>query len=191
MTKKLFLVVAAILPLLFVAATISNVYATEKSDFFNEDGYILGHSKRPAINEDFDPDESCLFDAFQLKCITGANQQCPRPQFGNNEDYTCFPLTLVDGDWKWVCPQDYHTIEDDETGQCYPNEEDKREEGCPEWAVFEEAKGGRDLSDSCVEYKIQCEYNEDHVLCNGQERSDGIKVCDKPEHPGFKYCTKD
>ena len=53
---------------------------------------ISSHSARPPINPDFNPDESCLFDVYQLKCIPGAEQECPRPQFGNNDDSTCFPM---------------------------------------------------------------------------------------------------
>jgi hypothetical protein len=37
----------------------------------------MNKGNRPAINEEFDPDYSCLFDTFQLKCIPGSNQECP------------------------------------------------------------------------------------------------------------------
>ena len=36
-----------------------------ESGFYNEEGYELSQSERPAINPDFDPDESCLFDVYQ------------------------------------------------------------------------------------------------------------------------------
>lgn len=26
-------------------------------------------------------------------------------------------------------------------------------------------------------------------VCNGQARTDGITICDQPEHPGYKYCN--
>ena len=42
-----------------------------------------------------------------------------------------------------------------------------------------------------MEYKLDCDLNEDHPLCNGVERSDGIKVCDEPDHPGYKFCNTD
>ena len=29
------------------------------------------------------------------------------------------------------------------------------------------------------------------LLCNGQERSDGILVCDQPDHPGYKFSKAD
>jgi hypothetical protein len=41
---------------------------------------------------------SHLFDVFQLKCIPGSTQECPEPQFGRNDDETCFPKTLVNGE---------------------------------------------------------------------------------------------
>jgi hypothetical protein len=59
---------------------------------------------------------------FQLKCIPGSQQDCHDVGFGNNDDYTCFP---VDENGYLDCPEGYHSR--DETGQCYPNEK-----GC-EW----------------------------------------------------------
>jgi len=66
------------------------------------------------------PDQSCLFDAYQLKGIPGSGQECPE-DFGTNEDGTCFSPTLINGNWEWECPDGYHSEEDDETGQCYPD----------------------------------------------------------------------
>lgn len=54
-----------------------------------------------------------------MKCIRGSEQECPE-NFGNNDDSTCFPL---DENGDWVCPEGYHNVDDEETGQCYPNEE--------------------------------------------------------------------
>ncbi len=35
-------------------------------------------TKRVAINEDFDPDESCLFDVYQEKCLPSPiTDECP------------------------------------------------------------------------------------------------------------------
>jgi hypothetical protein len=77
------------------------------------------------------------------------------------------------------CPVGYHSNEDDESGLCYDNDL-----GCQhDYLIFNNDKT------SCIEYKIQCEYNPDHPLCNGVERSDGIKVCDQPDHPGYKFCN--
>ena len=66
------------------------------------------------------PDESCLFDIEQIKCLPSPiTDECPE-NFGTNEDGQCFPLN-EDGDWE--CPEGYHGEDDDETGQCYPNDE--------------------------------------------------------------------
>lgn len=46
----------------------------------------------------------------------------PKPQFSAGDPEMCFPKTLVDGEWRWQCPKGYHTVDDDETGQCYSNE---------------------------------------------------------------------
>ena len=68
------------------------------------------------------PDESCLFDVYQIKCQAfpnmneSARAQCPEG-FGTNEDDRCFPLHSAG------CPEGYHDVNDDETGQCYPNDE--------------------------------------------------------------------
>src|SRR5688572_21131741 len=53
------------------------------------------------INPYFAPDESCMFNAFQLHCIPGEDQECPKG-YGQNEDGTCF-LQHRGG-----CPEGYH-----------------------------------------------------------------------------------
>jgi hypothetical protein len=90
---------------------------SRQSGFFTEGGFVV-HSKsdRPAINEHFNPDRSCMFDAYQLRCIPGADQECPEG-FGNNDDSTCFFLH------REGCPEGYHSTDNDESGQCYSNEE--------------------------------------------------------------------
>ena len=185
----------ALLPIYGIFLILLTPYVYASSELFNEDGYLLSQRNRTAINEDFKPDYSCLFDVFQEKCIPGSQQECPKPYFGNNEDYACFPKTLINGTYPynhnatyyWKCPAGYHNIDEDETGQCYSNKEE-----CYENQILQKANASdiRD-SDSCVDYKLNCEYNEDNPLCNGEERTDGIMVCDKPDHPGFKYCTKE
>jgi hypothetical protein len=88
-----------------------------QSGFFTERGFVVQpKSDRPAINEDFNPDRSCMFDAYQLRCIPGADQVCPEG-FGNNDDSTCFFFH------KEGCPETYHSTDNDETGQCYSNKE--------------------------------------------------------------------
>lgn len=88
-----------------------------ESGFFTERGFVVQpQSGRPAVNQDFNPDRDCMFDAFQLKCIPGADQECP-DGFGNNDDSTCFFLHTQG------CPEGYHSTDNDETGQCYSNKE--------------------------------------------------------------------
>jgi hypothetical protein len=40
-----------------------------------------------------------------------------------HQDWTCFAQTFINGTWEWECPKDYHSEDDDETGQCYPHTE--------------------------------------------------------------------
>ncbi|MGH9910845.1 MAG: hypothetical protein ACRD4W_00200 [Nitrososphaeraceae archaeon] len=68
----------------------------------------------------FAPDGDCLFNVDQPKCIPPEGVDCPKG-FGTNEDGQCFPLN-EDGEWK--CPVGTHSVEDDETGQCYPDSQD-------------------------------------------------------------------
>lgn len=78
----------------------------------------------------------------------------------------------------WNCPVGYHWIEDDESGLCYTNDKECKYDTL----IFNEDKTG------CLEYKIDCDFNENNPLCNGQEITDGIKVCDDPSHPGYRFC---
>jgi hypothetical protein len=56
-------------------ATITTIpftaFSSNESKFFDENGFVLYKDDRPAISEDFAPDYSYLFDAFQsiIKCI--------------------------------------------------------------------------------------------------------------------------
>jgi hypothetical protein len=85
-------IIGAIIATLLTSSVNSAVVATttgrdltedeRKSGFYSEKGYELPQRDRPAINPDFSPDESCLFDVFQLKCIPGSDQECPE-DFGN------------------------------------------------------------------------------------------------------------
>jgi hypothetical protein len=102
------------------------------NSFGNDDGnedenddnpFLTSQGNRPAINPGFDPDFDCIYDVSQIHCIPGSAQECPKPQFSAGDPEMCFPNTLVNGEWEWECPEDYHSVEDDETGQCYPDEE--------------------------------------------------------------------
>lgn len=102
-------------------------------------------------------------DTFQLKCVPGAEQECPEG-FGSGDPETCFAETLVNGELEWECPEDYHSVEDDETGQCNPDEE-----GCPEGMIWTGKTG------------------ESHNACNSP-----YSVCDEiPEHEVCReYCKE-
>ena len=54
-----------------------------------------------------------------------ARAECPEG-FATNEDDYCFPL------YREGCPVGYHGTDDDEAGQCYPNDE-----GCDAWIEFD------------------------------------------------------
>lgn len=58
------------------------------------------------------PDEQCPFDPSLPHCAP-KDGECPE-DFGMNEDGQCFPLG--------GCPDRYHSVEDDETGTCYPDD---------------------------------------------------------------------
>jgi hypothetical protein len=100
------------------------------------------------------PDMSCLFDVYQLKCnedpITG---ECPE-NFGHNEDNMCFPDNQGP-DGKWGCPDGYHTVDEDESGQCYSNSE-----GCPvyegqsDYVLLQNQPG---KSDQCAALEYYCD----------------------------------
>jgi hypothetical protein len=126
---------------------------------------------RLAINPDFAPDESCLFDVFQDKCVPGSQQECPEG-FGTNEDYNCIPLI---NDGQWGCPDDgYHSVDNDETGQCYPNSGDS---GCKDAYLLSEDRTSRfeyilltgddspNPYDTCANPSYLCDDQPDHSGC--------------------------
>ena len=128
------------------------------------------------------PDESCLFDISQIKCLPFPSMndtqraQCSEG-FWPNEDDRCVP------EHDEGCPEVFHSTDEDESGQCYTYTK-----GC-EYEGFVLTKSEYTGADICREYAIDCDLNEDHPLCNGEERTDGIKVCDEPDHPGYKFCN--
>ena len=105
------------------------------------------------------PDESCLFDVYQIKCLPDPiTNECP-PEFGQNEDGECFPTPMGE----WTCPEGYHSEDDDESGQCYPDEE-----GCSNdnYVMLERQDG---------------EGNICRVL---------YVICDQEEHKEEQYCIE-
>jgi hypothetical protein len=115
------IITALVLTIVIMITSIFSVYATTNdTDDINKPLYR--QIQELIINPNFAPDHSCLFDAYQLHCIPGEDQKCPEG-FGGNEDGTCFAKTFINGTWDWECPAAYHSEDDDETGQCYPDTE--------------------------------------------------------------------
>ena len=102
------------------------------------------------------PDESCLFDVYQVKCQTDpVTDECP-PSFGHNEDGYCFPVKYGN----WVCPEGYHDVDDDETGQCYPNDEE-----CPDDYFLVPDPDVEDDGDRCAKPSYICNDEPEHPEC--------------------------
>ncbi|MGH9987663.1 MAG: hypothetical protein ACRD8W_27290 [Nitrososphaeraceae archaeon] len=151
MNKLIFLSLS--IPVLMLL--VPNVFASDFSSHNQRD--------RPAINPDFDPDESCDLDAYQLRCIPGSEQDCHDIEgFAQNEDYTCH----LSGE----CQEGYHGTDDDETGQCYPNSE-----GCDAYIIkdgvrfdFVLLEDRPDNGDRCADPAYLCSESSednDHSAC--------------------------
>lgn len=94
--------------------SVSNVYAiTNSTSNVNKPLYRQIGELR--LNPYFAPDESCDFDAYQLQCIPGEDQECPEG-FSQNGDGTChLPGPCIEG---------YHSVSDDETGSSFTESKD-------------------------------------------------------------------
>jgi hypothetical protein len=111
-------IIVALITVMVSVSTLANAsvsYAITNSTS-NVDKPLYRQIQELIENPYFAPDGSCVFDTFQLHCIPGENQECPKG-FGNNEDDTCFRLH------RSGCPEGYHGEDGDETGQCYPDTE--------------------------------------------------------------------
>ncbi|MDN5868762.1 MAG: hypothetical protein L0H55_15365 [Candidatus Nitrosocosmicus sp.] len=102
---------------------ISETASTSGSNIKNEEQNTLNEIN-PAEEgtSDSQPDGDCLFDPSLPKCAPDENGNCPEG-FAMNEDGQCFP--------RGGCPEDYHAVDDDESGRCIPNSE-----GCPSGMIF-------------------------------------------------------
>jgi len=98
-------------------------------------------------NPFFGPDYSCLFDAYQLHCIPGDQQECPEG-FGQNEDGTCVVSKRGEG-----CPEGYYGTDDDETGQCYPDTKPCFP-GMIRYPAKHPAEACGDVEDVCKKYNM-------------------------------------
>ena len=70
MTLKTSVIIVVIVMILLT----SNFAAAAAS----EDIAHMNKIDRQAINPDFDPDESCLFNVFQLKCVLVRSKNIPK-----------------------------------------------------------------------------------------------------------------
>jgi hypothetical protein len=153
------------LAIILTIPTTTNLFASERAD----DLASMYKEDRPAINPDFAPDESCLFDIFQDKCAPGSQQECPE-DFGTNEDLNCVPQI---NDGHRMCPDGYHTSDGDETGQCYPNSN-----GCSDANLTSEDRTS----------------NFNFILLTGDDSPNPYDTCadprslcvDQPDHSGCK-----
>ena len=68
-------------------------------------------------NDTNGPDGDCLYNASLPKCDPDNDGNCP-DGFNLNEDGNCFPDHHETG-----CPEGTHGVDDDETGQCYKDDE--------------------------------------------------------------------
>jgi uncharacterized membrane protein YgcG len=69
------------------------------------------------------PDKDCLFNPSLPKCASSGGK-CPEG-FLTNEEGQCVPLVTK-------CPQGFHTVDEDETGTCYPDAN-----GCPDGTLMD------------------------------------------------------
>jgi hypothetical protein len=181
-----------------------------ESGFYREDGYPKDTKNRPAINPDFDPDESCDLK-WELKCIPGSEQTCRDLEgYDNGEMNVCTPRS---------CPEGYHNIAEWEDNVCYSNDEE-----CPEDTFLVEKTFGMqcayevlvstekpeivdpietdrgtsacpdgyqrtDDGERCQLKDVQCDEEPDNSLCNGERGREGNIFCDiQQEEGGNETC---
>jgi hypothetical protein len=156
-------IIVASITIMVGVSTLTSVYAITNSTS-NVNKPLYQQIKALIENPYFAPDASCLFDAFQLHCIPGDHQECPEG-FGQNEDGTCFAKTFINGTWKWKCPDEYYSVDEDETGQCYPDTKP---------CYFGQVRNQSDPADnSCSDVEHICEgRNVTGCVINGRNLAD-------------------
>ena len=125
-------------------------------------------------------------------------------------------MTLVNGEWVRRCPEDYHTTDGDETGQCYPNSNNCTDasliiNGKQVYYVLRTGDDSPNPYDTCTDPRTVCETEPDHEVCklilidsvdldkiNSDDTiindipPDGIGLfCDHPSDPGGCYDRND
>jgi hypothetical protein len=138
------------------------------SDFIEEGGGVKNTEARPAINPDFAPDDDCSIE-HELKCIPGAEQECPEG-FNPNEDNIC---GLDD------CLEGYVVADEDESGLCITYEECEsgfhadnnyiliKDDGRCALGYFVCDDPDHRDENYCIEY---CDEKPDQQVCDPQER---------------------
>lgn len=106
------IVIVMITTMIMVSSIANNVSYAATNSTSNVNRPLYRQIQDLVENPFFGPDYSCLFDAYQLHCIPGDQQECPKG-FGQNEDSTCVPRS--------DCPEGYYSEDENETGQCYPD----------------------------------------------------------------------
>ena len=105
------------------------------------------------------------------KCAPDENGHC-QEGFAMNEDGQCFP--------RGGCPDEYHLVDDDETGRCIPNSN-----GCPTDMIF------RPNMKSCGEKQYVCsqypQLKECKINDNGEEEETKKAAFDS----GYTYGCSD
>lgn len=97
-----------LLIVVMVQSVTSNVFATNNTN----ENITIPVPPPPNTTEPEGPDEQCLFDPSLPQCAP-VDGECPGG-FTMNANEQCIPLG--------GCPDGYHTVEDDETGTCYPDD---------------------------------------------------------------------
>jgi hypothetical protein len=151
-------VIGGIVMVLAIPISSMLAYSSSESDFFYEDGSVKRTEDRPAINPDLAPDDDCNI-AYELKCVPGSQQECrDLGELDNGEDNVCSPAD---------CQEGYMTVDDDESGLCYPTDED-----CGDYGyvityggerfdyVFVEGEDGE--GDRCADPAYLCEDESSH-----------------------------
>jgi len=94
-----------------------NVHVDHDNDHKKKSGHHNGGGGSHNNNETEGPDGDCLYNASLPKCDPDSDGECP-DGFNLNEDGNCFPDHSDEG-----CPEGTHGVDDDETGQCYKDDE--------------------------------------------------------------------
>jgi hypothetical protein len=109
------------------------------------------------------PDKDCLFNPSLPKCASSGGK-CPEGYL-TNEEGQCVPLVSK-------CPRGFHTVDEDETGTCYPDAN-----GCPDGTLMDSLS--RNCQSPYIGTSCPPGYEADEYDPNTQEP----KCVQKPDCP--------